>query len=132
MIWSARASSELTDSRGIPKAALISDGRQAIDDNIDERALRGIAVTRKNFLFLARTRAASGPRSSTSRSRLRGSMESIRKPGSQTSSIGSRAVIASTISMRCCHGTGDASLPEWRHDRRDHRSPAHQPRRHDA
>jgi transposase len=28
------------------------DGRLAIDNNVAERALRGIAVTRKNFLFL--------------------------------------------------------------------------------
>ena len=29
-----------------------SDGRLAIDNNVAERALRGIAITRKNFLFL--------------------------------------------------------------------------------
>ncbi len=28
------------------------DGRLAIDNNVAERALRGIAITRKNFLFL--------------------------------------------------------------------------------
>jgi hypothetical protein len=30
----------------------IGDGRLAIDNNVAERALRGIAITRKNFLFL--------------------------------------------------------------------------------
>ena len=30
----------------------IDDGRLSIDNNLAERLLRGIAVTRKNFLFL--------------------------------------------------------------------------------
>ena len=30
----------------------VGDGRLAIDNNVAERALRGIAITRKNFLFL--------------------------------------------------------------------------------
>jgi transposase len=30
----------------------IDDGRLSIDNNLGERLLRGIAVTRKNFLFL--------------------------------------------------------------------------------
>ena len=33
-------------------ARFTTDGRLAIDNNVAERALRGIAVTRKNFLFL--------------------------------------------------------------------------------
>jgi transposase len=35
-----------------PPARYASDGRLAIDNNVAERALRGIAITRKNFLFL--------------------------------------------------------------------------------
>ena len=35
--------------------------------------------------------------------------------------------MASVTSTHCCHGTGDRSLPGWRHDRRDHLPPAHQP-----
>ena len=30
----------------------VDDGRLAIDNNVAERLMRGIAVTRKNFLFL--------------------------------------------------------------------------------
>jgi len=33
-------------------ARYTGDGRLAIDNNVAERALRGIAITRKNFLFL--------------------------------------------------------------------------------
>ncbi len=39
-------------SRWDALARFIADGRLAIDNNAAERALRGIAVTRKNFLFL--------------------------------------------------------------------------------
>ena len=34
----------------------IEDGRLSIDNNLSERLLRGIAVTRKNFLFLGSDR----------------------------------------------------------------------------
>ena len=39
------------------------DGRLAIDNNVAERALRGIAITRKNFLFLGSD--AGGERAAT-------------------------------------------------------------------
>ena len=34
----------------------VEDGRLSIDNNLSERLLRGIAVTRKNFLFLGSDR----------------------------------------------------------------------------
>ncbi len=39
-------------SRWEALARYAGDGRPAIDNNVAERALRGIAITRKNFLFL--------------------------------------------------------------------------------
>ena len=39
-------------SRWEALARYAGDGRLAIDNNVAERALRGIAITRKNFLFL--------------------------------------------------------------------------------
>src|SRR5262249_61490481 len=41
-------------SRWEALARYASDGRLAIDNNVAERGLRTIAVTRKNFLFLGR------------------------------------------------------------------------------
>jgi hypothetical protein len=35
-----------------PLARYIEDGRLSIDNNLSERLLRGIAVTRKNYLFV--------------------------------------------------------------------------------
>lgn len=42
--------------RWVALARFTTDGRLAIDNNAAERALRGIAVTRKNFLFLGSDR----------------------------------------------------------------------------
>jgi len=39
-------------SRWEALTSFAGDGRLPIDDNVAERALRGIAITRKNFLFL--------------------------------------------------------------------------------
>jgi transposase len=43
---------QYTLSRWEALARYAGDGRLAIDNNVAERALRGIAITRKNFLFL--------------------------------------------------------------------------------
>lgn len=51
----ARARSARRRSLRVPRQARPpdqADGRLAIDNNAAERALRGIAITRKNFLFL--------------------------------------------------------------------------------
>ncbi len=46
-----------------PEAASFIDGRLAIDNNVAERALRTVAITRKNFLFLGSE--AGGKRAAT-------------------------------------------------------------------
>src|SRR5271170_4211847 len=43
---------QYTLSRWDPLTRYAGDGRLAIDNNVAERALRGITITRKNFLFL--------------------------------------------------------------------------------
>ena len=50
-------------SRWEALARYAGDGRLAIDNNVAERALRGIAITRKNFLFLGSE--AGGERAAT-------------------------------------------------------------------
>jgi hypothetical protein len=34
----------------------VTDGRLSIDNNLSERLLRGVAITRKNFMFVGRDR----------------------------------------------------------------------------
>jgi transposase len=68
---------------------VLDDGRICLSNNAAERALRGLALGRKSWLFAGSERGAERPPSCTRSSTQRSSITSIRKPGSPTSSLGS-------------------------------------------
>ena len=63
-------------------ARFLDDGRIFMTNNAAERALRGIALGRRAWLFAGSDRGACGPLSCTRSSAPRSSTTSIRKPGS--------------------------------------------------
>ena len=67
-------------------ARFLDDGQICLTNNAAERALRGIALGRRAWLFAGSDRGACGPLSCTRSSAPRSSTTSIRKPGSPMSS----------------------------------------------
>lgn len=77
-----------------------------------------------------RAQAASAPRPSTPSSRPARPTASTRKPTSPMSSPGLLTTGPPAAGTNSCRGTGLPNLPDWRHERRDHRPPAYRPERH--
>jgi transposase len=74
-------------------AHYLEDGRLSINNNLSERLLRGVAVTRKNFCSWDSTLAESAPPSSTPSPRPPSSTASIPRPTSPLCSTASHAAI---------------------------------------
>jgi Transposase IS66 family len=93
----------------------LEDGRLSIDNNLSERLLRGIAVTRKNYLFVGSD--AGGQRAASIYTIAQTAMLNglVQRPTSLPSSTGSLAAIPSTASTSCCPGTSGQTVnpPEW-------------------
>ena len=93
-------------SRWVGLSRFLDDGHIEIDSNVVERAIRPLALNRKNALLRVRTAAASIGRSTPRSSRPANSTASIRKPISPTSSPASSKVTRSIVSTNCFRGTG--------------------------
>jgi hypothetical protein len=81
----------------------IDDGQLEIDNNTAERALRVVALGRKNYLFAGSTQAENVPPPSTRCSAQPSSTGSIQRSISTTSSNESRTT-RSAESRNCCRG----------------------------
>ncbi len=82
----------------------LDDGRVEIDSNVVERAIRPIALNRKNALFAGSTAAASTGPSSLRSSRPASSTASIHKLTSPTSSPALSLATRKARSTTCCRG----------------------------
>ena len=93
------------------------DGRLAIDNNVAERALRGIAITRKNFLFLGSE--AGGERAAILYTVLESAkLNGLDPEGPLADAIDRMTTGHPIVWPNCYRGTGMGSLPNWRHERR--------------
>jgi len=84
------------------------DGRLEIDNNAAERALRAVALCRKNWLFAGSDDGGERAAAIYSLLGTRNSTTWILKAICVTCSSGSQT-IPSTVSRSCCHGTSSSS-----------------------
>ena len=81
----------------------VEDGRLSIDNNLAERQLRGVAVTRKNFLFLGSD--TGGQRAAAIYTVAETAKLNGLDPTSPPSSTASREDTRPAGSTNCCPGT---------------------------
>lgn len=86
-------------------ARFLDDGRICLSNNAAERALRGIALGRRNWTFAGSLRGANRAAIMLTRSRPAASTMSIPKPGSPTSSPVS-LIFQLRVCTNCCPGNG--------------------------
>jgi transposase len=91
----------------------LDDGRLEIDNNIAERALRGVAVGRRNWLFAGSKTAASAPRRSIPSSRPARPMASTRRRTSPTSLRKSQLIGRPRDGTSSCPGTRSSNPRSW-------------------
>ena len=95
-------------SRWAALTRFVDDGRLEMTNNAAKRAIRPLALGRKNYLFAGSDEGGRRPLSCTRSSRPLASMTSIPRLGSPTSSPAS-PTIRSAESANCCPGTGPRS-----------------------
>ena len=104
--------------RRLALCRFLDDGRLEIANNIAERALRGVAVGRRNWLFAGSKRAASVPQRSTPSCRPARPMASTRRPTSPTSLGRSQLIGQQRDGTSSCSGTGPRKpQSRWRKPR---------------
>ena len=98
----------------------LDDGRLEIDNNIAERALRGIAVGRRNWLFAGFR--AGGERAAAIYTVIQTCKANGVDPQAYITEVIAKIAEDWPASRwdELMHGTGLANLPGWRHERRDH------------
>ncbi len=93
----------------------LNDGRICLSNNAAERALRGVAIGRKAWLFAGSDRGGERAAAMYSLIVTASSTMSTHRPGSLTYYAGS-TIIQPHDSTSCCPGTGKLGLPHWWHD----------------
>src|SRR4051794_15754067 len=97
----------------------LEDGRICLSNNAAERALRGVAVGRRNWTFCGSDRG--GERAAAMYTLIATAKLNDVDPEAWLGDI-LRRINDSTIprlgSMNCSPGTGRVGLPSWRHERR--------------
>jgi hypothetical protein len=86
-------------------ARFLGDGRICLTNNAAERALRGVALGRKAWLFCGSDRGGERVAMMYALIQSANSTTSIHKPGLPMWSPAS-PITPTPISTRCCHGTG--------------------------
>jgi len=119
--WMKRERAKLSGHNPLPRRSttcsdastchrFLHDGRICLSNNAAERALRGIALGRKSWLFAGSDRGGERAAIMLTLIQTASSMTSTRKPGSPTCWRAS-PITRSTISPRCCHGIGNTPPP---------------------
>jgi hypothetical protein len=98
-----------------PFSRFLDDGRICLSNNAAERALRGVAIGRKAWLFAGSDRGGERAVAMYSLMSLQSSTTSTPRSGSPTCCAGSTTIRPHGL-MSCYPGTGRSCLPSWRHE----------------